>query len=144
MDRFDLINELRTFATSRGWHFIFGSNEYASADFHNYAVDELVLVCDITPLAQFSEYGGAVQSVSYSGVVMLGRKFEAETCASLDETMLQKHDNRLKDLWTILSNNIGVVACSNGLALSVSNPANLINFYSTNIDFVKYDVTFTE
>ena len=144
MDRFDIVSAFRTFATSKGWHFIYGSDEYASVDWHEYLTDELVLVCDIVPLPKFGVHGGSVQDVTYSGLIMLGRKFEADTTASLDETMLQKHDRRLKDLWTLLSNNIGVMACSNGLTISVGGSVNLINFYSTNIDFVKFDVTFTE
>ena len=144
MDRFDIVSALRTFATSKGWHFIYGSDEYASADWHEYLNDEIVMVCDIVPLPKFSTQGGAVQDVTYSGLVMLGRKFEATTSASLDETMLQKHDRRLKDLWALLSNNIGVMACNNRLTIEVNNPANLINFYSQNIDFVKLDVVFTE
>ena len=144
MVRFDIVSALRTFATSNGWHFIYGSDEYASADWHEYLTDEIVMVCDIVPLPKFSEQGGAVQDVTYSGLIMLGRKFEATTTASLDETMLQKHDRRLKDLWALLSNNIGVMACSNGLTIEVSNPVNLINFYSQNIDFVKLDVIFSE
>lgn len=144
MDRFDIVSALRTFATSKGWHFIYGSDEYASADWHEYLTDEIVMVCDIVPLPKFSTQGGAVQDVTYSGLVMLGRKFEATTSASLDETMLQKHDRRLKDLWALLSNNIGVMACNNRLTIEVNNPANLINFYSQNIDFVKLDVVFTE
>lgn len=144
MDRFDIVSALRTFATSKGWHFIYGSDEYASADWHEYLTDEIVMVCDIVPLPKFSTQGGAVQDVTYSGLVMLGRKFEATTTASLDETMLQKHDRRLKDLWALLSNNIGVMACNNRLTIEVNNPANLINFYSQNIDFVKLDVVFTE
>lgn len=144
MDRFDIVSALRTFATNKGWHFIFGSDEYASLDQHDYLVDENVFVCEITPLPIFGLHGGAVQDVTYSGIVMLGRKFELTTTASLDENMLQKYDNRLKDLWTLLANNIGVFACSNRLSIEVSNPANLINFYSTNIDFVKLDVKFSE
>lgn len=144
MDRFDIVSALRTFATSKGWHFIYGSDEYASADWHEYLTDEIVMVCDIVPLPKFGTQAGAVQDVSYSGLVMLGRKFEATTTASLDETMLQKHDRRLKDLWALLSNNIGVMACTNRLTIEVNNPANLINFYSQNIDFVKLDVIFTE
>ena len=144
MDRFDIVSALRTFATSKGWHFIYGSDEYASTDWHEYLIDEIVMVCDIVPLPKFGTHGGAVQDVTYSGLVMLGRKFEATTTASLDETMLQKHDRRLKDLWALLSNNIGVMACSNRLTIEVNNPANLINFYSQNIDFVKLDVIFTE
>ena len=144
MDRFDIVSALRTFATSKGWHFIYGSDEYASTDWHEYLTDEIVMVCDIVPLPKFGTQGGAVQDVTYSGLIMLGRKFEATTTASLDETMLQKHDRRLKDLWALLSNNIGVMACSNRLTIEVNNPANLINFYSQNIDFVKLDVVFTE
>ena len=144
MDRFDIVSALRTFATSKGWHFIYGSDEYASTDWHEYLTDEIVMVCDIVPLPKFGTHGGDVQDVTYSGLVMLGRKFEATTTASLDETMLQKHDRRLKDLWALLSNNIGVMACSNRLTIEVNNPANLINFYSQNIDFVKLDVIFTE
>ncbi len=144
MVRFDIISALRTFATSKGWHFIFGSDESASTDWHEYLTDEIVMVCDIVPTPIFRTHGGAVQDVFYTGIIMLGRKFEATTTASLDETMLQKHDRRLKDLWTLLSNNVGVIACSNGLTIEVSGAANLINFYSSNIDFVKLDVKFTE
>ena len=146
MDRFDIVSALRTFATDKGWRFVFGNDEYANFETScfNYEVDELVMVCDIVPLPVISQQGGAVQDVFYSGFIMLGRKFEVNTTASLDETMLQKHDRRLKDLWTLLANNVGVMACSNGLTIEVSNPANLINFYSSNIDFVKLDVRFSE
>ena len=146
MVRFDIIGALRTLATSKGWHFILGeanSYEYASADQHDYQVDELVLVCSLNPIPNY-QIGGAISGVRYDGFLMLGRKFEANTMAQLDETLLQKYDNRLKDLWTILCNEIGLFACKNGLDLSISSSSTLPNMLSTNIDFVYLGLTFTE
>ena len=146
MVRFDIVGALRTLAATKGWHFILGENntyEYASADQHEYQVDELVLVCSLNPIPNFS-IGGAIQGVRYDGFLMLGRKFEATTMAELDETMIQKHDNRLLDLWTILCNEVGVFACSNRLDVSINSSATLPNMLSTNIDFVYLGLNFTE
>ncbi len=143
MDRFDIVGALRTYAASKGWHFIYGSRDYQSADFHSYTTNQLVLIVEIEPSAMFSE-GGAVQSVDYNGVIMLGRKFEALTESNLDETMLQKYDNRLKDLWSIAYNSLGAFACTNRMSIETSSPATLINMLSVNIDFVSFNVKFSE
>ena len=146
MVRFDIVGALRTLATTKGWHFILGeanSYEYASADQHDYEVDEFVLICSLNPIPNYS-VGGAIEGVRYDGFLMLGRKFEATTLSQLDETLLQKYDNRLLDLWTTLCNEIGVFACQNRLDLSISSSSTLPNMLSTNIDFVYLALTFTE
>lgn len=143
MDRFDIVNQLKDFASSKGWHFIYGSTEYANADKHAYAVDEMVLVCELSLNPKYAE-GGGLDAMEYSGLIMLGRKCEATTRSKLDETMQQKHDRRLRDLWEALTMSLGAFACSNSLSISANGGEQLINFFATNIDFVKYNVTFTD
>ena len=144
MDRFDIVSALRTFATSKGWHFVFGNAEYVNTNRHDYLVDECVLFCYISPQWENSKHGGAVQNVSYRGWIMFGRKFESDTHANLDETYEQKFDNRLLFLVETIANQMGVFACQNQLELSMTNTEWAINTFSDNIDFVQSDVIFSE
>jgi hypothetical protein len=98
--------------------------------------------------------GGAIDVINFSGIVMLGRKFESTfsdplvppiietptTTASLDETMIQKHDRRLAELWELLTVEISNMACEKGFTIRLSNGIPLINFTMHNIDFVKYSI----
>jgi len=160
INRYDIVGAFRDVATAKGWHFIYGYNDYINADFHHYDVDEVVLVCEMTLQPILENQGGAVASVNFSGIVMLGRKFDSiyenqipegetdpvpvlvgQTEANLDESMLQKHDRRLAELWELLTDELSNMACEDGYTISLSNGVPLINFTQHNIDFVKYNIS---
>jgi len=158
MTRGDIVGALKSYATGKGWHFIFGNDQYVSADRHDYLPNEIVMTCLFNPpIPTFAEYSSAVQSYSYTGSIMIGRKFEeiteiiddepvvvSKTMAELDETMGQKYDRRLLELSTFAINEMGAFACSNQLQLIVTSSEFVQNIMSDNIDFVLYNVTFTE
>lgn len=158
MTRGDIVGALKSYATTKGWHFIFGTDEYISADRHDYFPNEIVLTCLFNPpIPVFEQYSSAIQSYSYTGTIMIGRKFEliteivddepiviADTMAELDETMGQKYDRRMLELSTIAVNEMAAFACSNQLQLTITSSEFLQNIMSENLDFVLYNVTFTE
>lgn len=154
VNQYDIVGAMRTLATSKNWKFLYGYDEYINASDDFYAGNECVLACEMTINPVIEEQGGAISAVNFSGTVMLGRKFESifsdpdeppvvetkTTTASLDETMIQKHDRRLAELWELLTNAISEMACDNGWVIRLSNGQPLINFTMHNIDFVKYSI----
>ena len=107
MNRGDIVGALKTFATSKGWHFIFGNDEYVSSDRHDYEAWEVVLTCLFQPpIPKFNEYSNVVQEYTYTGSIMIGRKFEIATGVTLNETMGEKYDNRLLELSQLAINKI--------------------------------------
>jgi len=156
VNRYDIVGALRTLATSKGWKFLYGFDEYINASNDFYDGGELVLACEFSINPVIEAQGGAVASVNFAGTVMLGRKFESTfsdpdnppvietptTTASLDETMIQKHDRRLAEMWELLTDALSDFSCDNGMTMRLSNGQPLINFTMHNIDFVKYSVTF--
>lgn len=141
VNQFDIVGALRDFATSKGWKFLYGYDEYINASNDIYSSGQLVLACEMFVNPILSIHGGGVESVDFNGTIMLGRKFETTTTASLDETMIQKHDRRLAELWDYLTNGMSDLACSNQWEVSLTNGTPLINFTMHNIDFVKYNIS---
>lgn len=152
INRFDIVGAFRDLATDNGWRFIYGIDEYASVDFDAYAPGELVLVCEATINPNLSRMGGALEGINFTGNVMLGRKFESDgelvpsitTMASLDETMIQKHDRRLADLWQLLTDALSEMSCTKQFEVTLAGGIPLINFLSQNIDYVRYNFSITD
>jgi hypothetical protein len=140
VNRFDIVGAFRDLATAKGWKFLYGYDQYINAQDDFYDTGELVLACEMTINPVLEPQGGAIDTVNFSGIVMLGRKFEAVTTASLDESMIQKHDRRLAELWELLTSELSNMACSNGFTIRLSNGIPLINFTMHDIDFVKYSI----
>lgn len=141
VNQFDIVGAFRDYATAKGWKFLYGYNEYINASSDFYDSGELVLAVELIISPNLSVHGGGVESVDFNGTIMLGRKFEETTIASLDETMIQKHDRRLAELWETLTLGIGDFACSNQYEISLTGGQPLINFTMHNIDFVKYNIS---
>lgn len=166
MTRFDIIWALRTYATSKGWSFIAGDNFYQNyeaneASFYN---GKLVLSADFTATVLYRNNG--LTEISYSGVLMLGRKFDLDgtpniaddpltvpneyqvfndsTPSNLDETFQQKYDRRLLFLMTELESSIRGFACANELICNSANMTLAMNRFDTNIDFVVANLTFVQ
>lgn len=145
INRYDIPNLFKDYAESKDWVFCYGSDEYmsamsASTDFD---VDQLILGMDwaVTPtLAQ----GGAVDSVTHNCTIMLGRKFEETTMASLDETMQQKHDRRLAELCEMIINMVEDITCDSELQPSLGQGRPLPNMWSNNIDFFMFPLTLVD
>lgn len=136
---FDIYSTLRTYCNSKDIVFIAGSDEFANIDLsqkeitdHNY-----ILVCDldITPVVR----SYAIQEYEYTGLIMLGRKFDPTlTESSLDENFEQKWDNRLNELFSYLTNLMIDFTCVNGLSLELGKTDMILNKYDENVDFVVY------
>ena len=136
MDQFDIIGALNTYATSKGWLFEYGFDNF----YKNMAVNQqfdngkLILIADFQANPTYKN--GRITAISYTCLLMLGRKFDADgTAASLDETSQQKYDRRLKFLAATLGNGIADFACSNELEVSTAPIIVEINTFDTNIDF---------
>ena len=144
----DFVGALRSFAEDKGWHFVYGNVEYANfeVDQEKYRPFDLILIADFNMRPQFAP-GGAVESVSYPGTLMLGRKREVKNGirseASLQETMEEKYDNRLRDLITMLTYGIGGFACQMKMDITQCDMRMDINKFDLNADFVVAIVTFT-
>ena len=153
---FDIIGQLRTFCTVKGWRFIYGNDQYANAEltYRDMGPNDIVMIADLNVSPLFGP-GGGIQGVNYSGGIMLGRKREQDTYdletdpipditeSSLDETMEQKYDRRLKDLMTILFSGLAEFSCENDYDITQLNGRVDINRFDENLDFVAATVTFS-
>ena len=137
MDQFDIIGALEAYATANSWLFTYGvDNYYKSAQsIQDYTVGKHILIADFraTPTIK----NGRIMSISYTCLLMLGRKFDPTggTSANLDETSDQKYDRRLKELMQLLAACIGTVACDNDLEVTAGEMVVNINQYAENLDF---------
>ena len=68
---------------------------------------------------------------------------EKDTFSSIDETFLQKYDNRLKDLVSILVAFFNEIQCSEEATLNNCTMDYLLNRTDVNIDFVSASVSIT-
>ena len=136
MEQFDIIGALETYALSKGWLFEYGvDNFYKSAQsVQEYPLGKLILFTDFRATPTYSN--GRITEISYTCLLMLGRKFDANgLSATLDETSKQKYDRRLKDLMQLLANGIAEVACDNELEVTSGDMIVEINMFAENLDF---------
>lgn len=146
INRYDIVNEFKDYAEDKGWLFCYGSDQYRSAmNAHQaIAVDQLILAMEWRVAPVIGVNHGDIETIRHSCTFMLGRKFEATTKASLDETMQQKHDRRLAELCETLVDSIMEVACDSGLTVSFGDGFPLPNMWANNIDFFSFTVTLTD
>ena len=145
MEIFGIITALETFCVARGWHFVYGVNQFERniQSIRDYHPDEILLIADFRIDPEYSN--NKIVKARYTCLFMLGRKFESTgTSASLDESNMQKYENRLKDLMVLLSAGIQAFACENELDIISSPLAVDLNVYDENIDFVISDPTIFE
>jgi len=146
MVKFDIIGALKTYADANNMKFLSGSAWFQNyeSDVESYDNGELVLGCDFNCQPTYSR--GQVQSIRYSGVLMLGRKFEelGGSGSNVDETFYQKYVLRLQELTTELDILIREIICANELEVLSCTIANDLNKFDTNIDFVAATITFEQ
>lgn len=142
----DIIGQLEIFAGANDLHFIYGANHYASADRHNYKAKERVLVCEYQCSMGFNPNSmtNDPTSETYEVTIMIGQKFDtgSKTVASLDETMIQKHNRRLKALVSDGYALLRSFTCSNELLFRSIRFTVSPNMFSDNIDFINFQVSF--
>jgi hypothetical protein len=146
MDNFDLIGALQEYADENNMHYLSGNDAYQNyeASQNTYDDGQLVLSADFDASVSFSR-GFAIGSITYTGVLALGRKFdEADTVSDLDETFYQKYQRRLKDLMTLLVTHIAAFACDNKLQVTNCQFRMDLNKFDTNIDFIAASITFVQ
>jgi hypothetical protein len=147
MNNFDLIGALSTYAAANSMVFLSGANFYQNyeASQAEYELGQLVLTAEFDASVQFSR-GFTVGSITYSGIMALGRKFEddADTHSNLDETFHQKYDRRLYDLMSLMVTQIASFACANELEVTQCQFKMDLNKFNTNIDFVAAQITFVQ
>ena len=150
MDHFALLSTLKDYADAHGWHFLSGDNFHQNyeASQNEYNPGDLVLAVDLDAGPTYSA-GGKISSISYSGIVALGRKVDEtpvldETRSNLDETFWQKYTRRLEELMGLLSIALVTIACENELELSAVRFRMDLNKFDTNIDFIVGSVTFIQ
>ena len=136
MEILEIITLLQTFCANRGWHFIYGVNQFERnlQTIREYLPDELVLIADfrVDPTYQNNK----ITKVRYTCLFMLGRKSEYCNTANLDESNQQKYDRRIKDLIEAFTVGVIAFACENELDI-ISAPITVgLNVYDENIDFV--------
>jgi hypothetical protein len=147
MDNFALLSTLKDYADTKGWHFLSGNNFYQNyeASQNEYDPGDLVLAVDMDAAPIYSP-GGKISSISYTGVIALGRKVDEtpvldETRSTLDETFWQKYTRRLEELMSLLSTALAEFACDNQLELSGVRFRLDLNKFDTNIDFIVGSLT---
>ena len=139
---FDIVGKLRTFAEAKGWIFIYGNDQYANYHATMGDLDKLVLVVDLNGSPVYSKEG-SIEDMVFTGGIMLGQKREAEseTESSLDETMIQKYDRRLKYLTETLFISLGDFGCANGYSITQLNARFDINKFDESMDFIAATIT---
>jgi len=144
MEYFGLVDKLRDYCTAHNWVFIYGNESFANAltDSHKYQPNQKILVADFSCLPVIE--GSKVQSMTYTGVMMLGQKCEAITKSTLDETPIQKYDNRLKSLSQLLTIAIGQISCDNEMEVTGLNMKFDLNKFDLNADFVACSLNFIQ
>jgi propanediol dehydratase large subunit len=138
-DRYDIIGELQTYCTSKGWLFAYGVDSYyrSAETLQSYNVGQRILIVDFRFTPRISNI---VQGVRYTCLFMLGAKFDSTgLAASLDETSLQKYDRRIKDLLQELTEGIAEFSCNANLEVDPGEAVVEINQLAENIDFVVYN-----
>lgn len=141
----DIIGKLEIFAAANDLHFIYGTTHYASADRNGYANGERVLVCEFSSTLTFNpnSHNNAIMREQHNVLLMFGQKFDNDgRAASLDETMLQKYNRRLKLLYTDSVALVKSFACQNELYIRDLRIELVPNMFSDNIDFVKINANF--
>lgn len=144
MEYFGLVDTIRDYCTDKNWTFIYGSEDFqnALADQKKYCPEQIILVADFTCLPVIE--GSKIQSMTYTGVMALGRKCEYITKSNLDETPIQKYDTRLKELSQLLAIAIGQISCDNEMEVSGLNMKFDLNKFDLNADFVACSVNFIQ
>lgn len=144
---YDLIGNLRStvIAAPYSWKFVAGNNfmqNYEIAQ-QTFVAGTKVLCVDFSSSLTYSK-AGLLNGVDYSGLMMLGIKFDATGggIAQLDETYYQKYIARLKSLHETFAAFIGVFACNNKLTVQSCRFTDMINVFDDNVDFVKADIVY--
>ncbi len=136
MEQFDILGALETAALAKGWKFVYGidsayNNAAAAQQYDN---GDLVLIADYRVVPTYS--GVKYAQISYTCLLMLGRKFDTDgQAATLDEDFEQKYTRRLKLLVNSLADFIGTFKCDNELTVTPPSITPAINVFDTNIDF---------
>ena len=96
MASIDIIGELRSFAESKGWHFVYGNDQYANyeAGRFKYEPGDLILIADLNLSPTYGS-GGGIDGLTFTGGIMLGQKREDATVSTLDETAGDRKSTRL-------------------------------------------------
>jgi hypothetical protein len=144
MASIDIIGELRSFAQAKGWHFVYGNDQYANyeAGRFKYEPGDLILIADLNLSPTYGS-GGGIDGLTFTGGIMLGQKREDTTVSTLDETAEQKYDARLKTLLETLTAALGEFACQHQYDITQSNFRVDINRFDINIDVVAGTITLT-
>jgi len=146
MENFDIIGVLQAYASAQNWGFVYGVDAFykSAQSVGGYLPGQLVLITDFKASPRITN--GRIQSITYTCLLMLGRKFDLTgLSATLDETSQQKYDRRIKELMQMLAAAIAQIACENNLDLTVNDMIVEINQFAENIDFaVAPNVVFTQ
>lgn len=142
MTQFDLIGAIRTYCTANNIVFVTGAQDIREfeASKKTYSTGQLILFCFFSVNPTFTK-GNTISEIEYTGLVMLGRKFEATTQSDLDETFIQKYDRRLLSLSSTLFSTLKSIACTNELTIQRATMQYKVNETDECIDFVEADVS---
>ena len=141
--KLNLIGILRDYCDREHLYFIPGPAAYQNAimDQSVYAVNELILVCDL----QFSPVYGenSLNEVQYNGTISIGRKREGNSVSSLDETFEQKYDRRLMELSNLMTELLLSLQCEHNFVIDSAQMSYSLNEYDLNADFVSAEIQIT-
>lgn len=147
MKPFDIIGTLRTECTARDWHLLAGENWYQNygADKALYDGGNYLMLAFLNSKPNYSKYSH-LDSIQYSGIIALGRKFEfnsKQSKSSLKETFIEKYDNRLLCLTTEFDSFIRELSCANELTIDSIELKNDLNKFDANLDFIAATINIT-
>jgi hypothetical protein len=146
MDKFDIIGALKTYAETNNYKFLCGESWMQNYEATQAEIEPGTLILGADFRANPTYQTGVITEIRYTGGLIFGRKFEqyTDTVSSLDETYIQKYENRLRELSQLLAILISDFACSNDLEVENVNFAPELNKFDTNIDFMAATLTFVQ
>lgn len=143
MEKFDAIGELQLLAAAYGWICVTGSSDYANAELTLKVLDtkleedQRVLWIDETTNPTRG-IAGVLESIPYTLSINLLSKLDlgGATISNLDETITQKRDRRIKDIYQELDTVINQFICANQLLSNGESLRPVYNIFDTNLDGV--------
>ena len=150
---FDIITPLETFCDIKGYRFIYGQDEIVNFElsYNNLDKNQIVLVALFNIIPAYNLYGG-IESYTFRGVLIYGRKSELvyddddnlvqDSESNLDELLIDKYKNRLKELTDLMIKDVAEFSCLNRLDVTGMELRYDVNKHNDNIDTVEASLTF--
>ena len=136
-----IYEHIKTFSTLKNAIVLLGSDYFQSVAGNKLQPDinQLVIIADFN--ASVIRNRNVIEKITYSGVLMYGRKFEDSTFSSLKENFEDKLNARLEELSELALKYNNEFACLFGYTITSERLLMQLNRFASNIDFVACEIT---